>query len=129
MPREQLSSSRAPKAVGPYSSAVRAGDFIFVSGMGPIDPSTRQVIRDDFERAVRQTLQNVRCILEDNGSSLDDVVKTTVYLKDMERFLEMNGIYAEYFGDPAPARTTVQAARLPLDIDIEIEAIAYAPQT
>jgi 2-iminobutanoate/2-iminopropanoate deaminase len=129
MPRQKLSSSRAPKAVGPYSSAIRAGDFIFVSGMGPIDPSTGQVVRDDFEHAVRQTLQNVRSILEDNGASMDAVVKTTVYLKDMERFLEMNGIYAQYFGDPAPARTTVQAARLPLDIDIEIEAIAYAAQT
>lgn len=128
MSREKLSSSRAPAAVGPYSSAVRAGDFIFVSGMGPIEPEGGEVVRDDFQRAVRRTLDNLRAILEDNGSSMNDVVKTTVYLSDMQRFAEMNEIYATYFGDQPPARTTIEAARLPLDIAIEIDAIAYAPE-
>jgi 2-iminobutanoate/2-iminopropanoate deaminase len=122
---ERIISSHAAPAKGPYSHAVKAGGFVFVSGMGPVDPKTGEPHLGPIEEQVRLTLSNVRAVLEDAGASLQAVVRTTVYLRDMDDFARMNAIYAEHFGDAKPARTTIQAARLPLDIGVEIEAIAW----
>ena len=123
-----FNSDKIPAPVGPYSHAVRAGDFLFVSGIGPIDPATGKVIKRGFERQVRQTLDNLAALLKDAGCSLADVVKTTVYVTDLQEFPKLNAIYAEYFSKQPPARTTLQAAALPLGIAVEIDAIAYLPQ-
>ena len=122
---ERIVSSRTAPAKGPYSHAVKAGGFVFVSGMGPVDPKTGEVRLGEIEEQVRLTLNNVRAVLEDAGASLPSVVKTTVYLREMNDFPRMNAVYAEYFGDAKPARTTIQAARLPLDIGVEIDAVAW----
>ncbi len=122
---ERIVSSHASPAKGPYSHAVKAGGFVFVSGMGPADPKTGEVRLGEIEAQVRLTLNNVRAVLEDAGASLQTVVKTTVYLRNMDDFARMNAVYAEYFGDAKPARTTIQAGRLPMDIGIEIDAIAW----
>ena len=122
---ERITSSRAAAAKGPYSHAVKAGGFLFVSGMGPVDPQTGEAKLGEIEDEVRLALENVRAVLQDAGASLEAVVKTTVYVRDMEDFPRMNAVYAEYFGDAKPARTTIQAARLPLDIGVEIDAIAW----
>ena len=117
-----------PQAKGPYALAVRAGDFLFVSGLGPVKPDSGEVVRDDFAAAVRLTLANLQAVLQAAGAGFPDVVKTSVFLADMEQFAEFNAIYAEHFPSEPPARTTVQPARLPLDIPIEIDAIAYVPR-
>jgi 2-iminobutanoate/2-iminopropanoate deaminase len=122
---ERVVSPRAAPAKGPYSHAVKAGGFVFVSGMGPVDPKTGEVHLGEIEEQVRLALNNVRLVLEDAGASLQAVVKTTVYLRDMDKFPRMNAVYAEYFGEAKPARTTTQAARLPLDIGVEIDAVAW----
>jgi len=121
-----VSTSRAPKAIGPYSQAVVAGGFVFCSGQGPIDPAIGQLVQGDISVQTERTLENLRAVLEAAGSSLAQVVKTTVFLKDMDDFKTMNEVYARYFTADPPARATVQAARLPLDILVEIEAIALA---
>lgn len=122
-----VSGGDLPPAKGPYSLAVRAGDFLFVSGTVPVDPESGEPVRGDFEQAVRRVMSNLQAILAAAGGDLDAIVKTTVFLGDLERFADFNRIYAEYFeGDP-PARTTAQAGRLPLDVDLEVEAIAYLP--
>jgi len=123
---ERIVSSRAAPAKGPYSHAVKAGGFVFVSGMGPVDPTTGEVRLGEIEDQVRLTIANLRAVLEDAGASLQAVVKTTVYLREMDDFARMNAVYAEHFGEAKPARTTVQAARLPLDIGVEIDAVAWA---
>ena len=122
--REIVTSDTFPPAKGPYSPAVRAGDFLFVSGQGPIDPTTGEPVLGTIEEQTRLVLTNLGTILEGAGSSLGDVVKTTVYLTNMDDFAAMNGIYASFFPQAPPARTTIQAARLPLGISVEIEAIA-----
>ncbi len=122
-----IEGGNLPEAKGPYSLAVRAGGFLFVSGLGPVKPGTGEAVRDDFEGAVRLTMANLQAVLEAAGTSLAAVVKTSVFLADIERFAEFNRIYGEYFAADPPARTTVQPARLPLDIPVEIDAIAYAP--
>jgi len=116
-------SDKAPKAIGPYSQAILAGQFIFISGQIPISASSEPV-KGDIKLQTRQVLENIRAILQAEGLSLENVVKTTVFLKSIEDFAAMNEVYAEYFKDKPPARSTVQAARLPRDVDIEIEAIA-----
>jgi 2-iminobutanoate/2-iminopropanoate deaminase len=126
--REALHTSRAPEAVGPYSQAVKWGDLVFVSGMGPLDPATGQVVGESFAAQVRRTLDNLQAVLEDAGSSMGNVLKAGVFLQDIEQFREFNEIYATYFAAEPPARTTVQAARLPLDFDIEVDAIACVDQ-
>ena len=108
----------------PYSPGIISGSLVFVSGQVPMNHETKSVIRDDFEAAVRQCITNVERILVAAGSGLDRCVKVTVFLADMENFARLNAVYNEYFGDVKPARTCVQVARLPLDVDVEIEAIA-----
>ena len=123
---EIISTELAPKALGPYSQAIRAGGFIFCSGQIPIDPAAGAVVATTAEAQTRQAITNLRHVLEAAGSGLDKVVKTTVFLADMADFAAVNGVYAELFGDTKPARSCVQAARLPKDVKIEIEAIAQA---
>jgi 2-iminobutanoate/2-iminopropanoate deaminase len=123
--REPLSTPNAPAAIGPYSQAIRAGDFLFVSGQIPLDPATGTLIQGDIAEQTHRVLRNLAAILEAAGASFHHVVKTTVYLADMSEFAAMNEVYGTYFPAPAPARATVQAARLPRDVRVEIELIAY----
>jgi 2-iminobutanoate/2-iminopropanoate deaminase len=123
--REPLTTPNAPAAIGPYSQAIRAGDFLFVSGQIPLDPATGTLIQGDIAEQTHRVLRNLAAILEAAGASFHHVVKTTVYLADMSEFAAMNEIYGTYFPAPAPARATVQAARLPRDVRVEIDLIAY----
>lgn len=126
MDRQVLSSDRIPPAVGPYSQAVRAGELIFCSGVIGLDPETKKLVDGALEDEVRRVMDNLRTLLEDCGSSLDNVVKTTVFLVDMGQFQAMNGVYAQYFGDEPPARSTIEVAALPLGARVEVEATAIA---
>ena len=114
----------APEAIGPYSQAVVVDGWVFASGQIPIEPSTGELIKGDVSTQTNQVLSNLKAVLESAGSSLDKVVKTTVYLTDLDTFTEMNAVYAEYFGNHRPARATVQVAGLPKDVDVEIDVIA-----
>ena len=116
-----------PVSNAPYSPGIVTGNIVFVSGQVPLDPATGQIVRDDFEKAVRQCLANVQRILQAAGSDLKNCVKVVVFLADMDNFARLNAVYNEYFGDVKPARSCVQVARLPLDVDVEIEAIAVLP--
>ena len=128
MERKVLSSQRGPEAKGPYSPAVAYGNLVFVSGQGPIDPATGKVVGDTVEEQLRRALENLKLVLEDVGSSLEDVVKVTLYLRNMDDFARANEVYGEFFREGNyPARTTVQA-RLPLDIMVEVDAIACMPE-
>jgi 2-iminobutanoate/2-iminopropanoate deaminase len=122
--RQAVSTEAAPKAIGPYSQAVRAGELLFVSGQIPLDPATGVLVDGDIATQTHRVFANLKAILEAGGASLDRVVRTTVYLADMDDFVAMNEVYATYFSAPAPARATVQAARLPKDARIEIDVIA-----
>ena len=122
--REAVSSPSAPKAIGPYSQAIRAGSLLFVSGQIPIDPATGDLVQGDISQQTHRVFANLKAILEAAGASFDHVVRTTVYLADMNDFAKVNEIYATYFSSPAPARATVQAARLPRDSRVEIDLIA-----
>jgi 2-iminobutanoate/2-iminopropanoate deaminase len=119
-----VSTDDAPKAIGPYSQAVIAGDLVFVAGQGPIDPATGRYEPADIRAETKRALENVKAILEAAGSSLDRVVKVTVYLRDLRDFEAMNEVYASFFEPPYPARATIQAAALPKGFAIEIDAIA-----
>jgi 2-iminobutanoate/2-iminopropanoate deaminase len=119
-----ISTERAPKAIGPYSQAVVAHGWAFLSGQIPLDPSTNQIITGDIAAQTERVLENLKSVLEAAGSSLERVVKTTVYLKDMGEFAQMNEVYGRYFGSNPPARATVEAARLPRDVSVEIDCIA-----
>ena len=123
---EKITAKGAPEAIGPYSHAIRSGSLCFTSGQIPVDPSTGSLVEDDITSQTRQVLTNLKTVLEAAGLDLKDVVKTTVYLKDMSEFPILNAIYAEYFGEHAPARSTIQVAALPLDCRVEIEAVAQA---
>jgi 2-iminobutanoate/2-iminopropanoate deaminase len=123
--RQIISTDRGPKAIGPYSQAVRAGDFVFVSGQIALDPSTGQLVPGDVRAQARRVLENLKGIVEAAGATLARVVKTTVFLKDMNDFAAMNEVYAEFFQADPPARATVEAARLPRDVRVEIEVIAF----
>ncbi len=122
--RQAVSSDAAPKAIGPYSQAIRAGSLLFVSGQIPLDPATGAMVDGDIAAQTHRVFANLRAILEAADASFDHVVKTTVYLADMNDFVIVNEIYGTYFSSPAPARATVQAARLPKDARIEIDLIA-----
>jgi len=124
--KEIISTDRGPKALGPYSQAVRANGFIFISGQGAIDPATGQLVEGGIAEQAVRTLENLKAIVEAAGSSLDHAVKVTVFLKDMNEFAAMNEVYARYFPHNRPARTTVEVARLPRDIRVEIDLIALA---
>ena len=122
--RQVISTPNAPKAIGPYSQAIRAGDFIFTAGQAGLDPSTMEIVTGGVEAETRQVLTNLKHVLEAAGSGLNHVVKTTVFLTDMANFAAMNAIYAEFFAENFPARSTVAAAGLPKGALVEIEAIA-----
>jgi 2-iminobutanoate/2-iminopropanoate deaminase len=122
--RQAVSTPSAPRAIGPYSQAIRAGSFLFVSGQIALDPSTGAMIEGDVAAQTHRVLQNLGEILKAAGASFDHVVRTTIYLADMNDFGTVNEVYASYFGSPAPARATVQAARLPRDARVEIDLIA-----
>jgi 2-iminobutanoate/2-iminopropanoate deaminase len=124
MNKAVISTSKAPAAIGPYCQAARWGDLIFVSGQIPIDPATGQVIVGDVAEQTEQVLKNLAAILEAAGANLGQVLKTTVYLRDLNDFGKMNEVYARFFSNQPPARATVQVARLPRDVSVEIEAIA-----
>lgn len=127
MTKQFIIPAEGPPAVGPYSPAVSAGGFLFVSGQIPINPKTGQLVKDSFDNQVRQTLENLKSVIESAKLTLDDVVKVTIFLADLARFNELNTIYEEYFGESKPARACVQAAALPKGVDVEIEAIACFP--
>ena len=122
--REAVSTDAAPAAIGPYSQAIRAGSLLFVSGQIPLDPKTGAMVDGDIAAQTHRVFANLKAILEAAGASLDHVVRTTVYLADMNDFAKVNEIYGTYFSSPAPARATVQAARLPKDARVEIDVIA-----
>ena len=122
--KEILSTDKAPKAIGPYSQAVRAGNLLFLSGQIPLDPQTGTLVEGTIEHQTERVLENIKAVVESAGLSLADVVKITVYLKDLRTFKQMNEIYARYFPSECPARSTVEVARLPRDVQIEIDAVA-----
>jgi 2-iminobutanoate/2-iminopropanoate deaminase len=122
--RQAVSSPSAPKAIGPYSQAIRAGSLLFVSGQVPIDPATGHIISGDIAAQTHRVFQNIGEILKAGGASFDHVVRTTVFLADMNDFAAMNEAYGTYFTAPAPARATVQVSRLPKDARVEIDVIA-----
>ncbi len=124
MENKVITSVKAPKAIGPYSVAIRSGDLIFTSGQLGLDPVTNNLVPGGIEAETRQVLTNLQHVLADAGSGLGRVVKTTVFLKDMAEFTKMNEVYAEFFTENPPARSTIQAAALPKGGSIEIEAIA-----
>ena len=123
--RTAVATERAPRAIGPYSQAVKAGDFLFLSGQIPLDPETGQVVTGDISAQTRRVMDNLQAVLAAAGISLDAVVRTTIYLADLGDFATVNEVYGSYFASPAPARSTVQVARLPRDARIEVDAIAH----
>ncbi|MHA3963931.1 MAG: RidA family protein [Candidatus Thorarchaeota archaeon SMTZ1-45] len=126
MKPERVSSDSAPKAIGPYSQGIKAKGFVFCSGQIPINPNTGEIVSGSITDQTRQILSNIKAVLEAAGSSMDRVVKCTVFLKDMNDFSEMNAEYERWFSDIPPARAAVEVARLPKDASIEIEAIALS---
>jgi 2-iminobutanoate/2-iminopropanoate deaminase len=121
-----IDTSDAPAAIGPYSQAIRAGDFVFVSGQIPINPSSGQIVGDDLAAQVEQVMRNLGAVLAAAGCDFRDVAKTTIYLVDLAHFATVNATYARFFEAPYPARATVQVAALPRGVQVEIEAIAVA---
>lgn len=124
MGKQAVSSPKAPRAIGPYSAALRAGQLLFISGQIPIDPESGSMVDGDIGSQTRQVLRNIGALLEAGGLSPAHVVRTTVFLADMNDFAAMNEVYRAFFAEPYPARSTVQAARLPRDARIEIDVIA-----
>jgi len=124
MKPEVVATRKAPAAVGPYSQAIRVGDFVFTAGQLAIDPATAELVEGGIEEQTRQVLRNIAAVLEEAGSSIDKVVKTTVFLKDMGDFKAMNEVYGEFFANEPPARSTVEVANLALGALVEIDAIA-----
>jgi 2-iminobutanoate/2-iminopropanoate deaminase len=122
--KQAVSSPDAPKAIGPYSQAVRVGQLLFVSGQVPLDPATGEIVIGDIAAQTRRVFENLGAVLEAGGRSFNDVVRTTVFLADMNDFAEVNKVYGTYFSEPYPARATVQVARLPKDARVEIDVIA-----
>jgi 2-iminobutanoate/2-iminopropanoate deaminase len=121
---EPVSTDRGPKAIGPYSQAVKANGFVFLSGQIPLDPQTQQIVEGDIAAQTERVLENLKAIVEAAGSSISRVVKTTVFLADMKDFAAMNAVYSRYFLAHPPARSTVEVARLPRDARVEIDVIA-----
>jgi 2-iminobutanoate/2-iminopropanoate deaminase len=122
--REAVSTPNAPKAIGPYSQAIKANGFVFVSGQVAFDPATGNLISGGIEQQTEQVIKNLSAILQAAGTGLDKVVKTTVFLKNMSEFAQMNEVYAKFFKSSPPARSTVEVARLPRDVSVEIDVIA-----
>ena len=126
MSKKVVQSEAAPKALGPYSQAIVAGGMVYCAGQIPLDPATGQVVPGGIAEQTHQVLKNLRAVLRAAGSDLDRAVKTTVFLKSMDSFAAMNEVYGTYFGDQAPARSTIEVARLPRDVMVEIEVVALA---
>lgn len=124
--REVIATNDAPKAIGPYSQAIKVNGFVFISGQIPIDPATQQLMEGDVAAQTERVLQNLSAILKAAGSSLEQVVKCGVFLKNMSDFAYMNEVYSRYFTQNAPARSTVEVSRLPKDVLVEIDVIALA---
>lgn len=125
--RQAVASSDAPRPLGPYSPAIRAGNLLFISGQVPIDPATGTVVGTDIRAQTEQVMRNIGALLKSAGAGFEHVVRTTVFLADLNEFAEMNNCYAGFVTDPPPARATVQVARLPRDVKIEVDAIAVIP--
>jgi len=125
MQKQVIQTDNAPKAIGPYSQGIKAGQFLFVSGQIPINPQTGELVTGDIQVQTRQVLENVKAIIEEAGCKLTDVVKTTIFLKDMNQFALVNETYGEYFPVNPPARACIEVARLPKDVEVEIEAIVF----
>lgn len=124
MTKEVIFTNKAPKAIGPYSQAIKVGNFIFISGQIPIDPNTGEIVEGDIKEQTKRVLENIKGILESISCSLNNIVKTTVFLKNLDDFSSMNEIYGIYFPENPPARSTVEVSRLPKGVNVEIEAIA-----
>jgi 2-iminobutanoate/2-iminopropanoate deaminase len=122
--KDRVQTDSAPKAIGPYSQAIRSNGFVFASGQIPLDPATMQIVEGGVREQTQRVMENLSAVLEAAGSSLERVVKTTVYLKDLNDFAEMNEVYGSFFTDTPPARSTVEVARLPRDVRVEIDVIA-----
>lgn len=125
MSKKTISTSKAPQAIGPYSQAIQAGSFIFISGQIPIDPVSGELLSGDINSQTKRVLDNIKGVLEAIGSSLDSVVKTTIYLRNLGDFNSVNEVYGSYFKKEPPARATVEVSRLPKEAGVEIEAVAY----
>ena len=126
--KQVISTEKAPRAIGPYSAAIRVGTMIFTAGQIPIDPATGEIVAGGIEAEARQALTNLKHVLEASGAGMEDVVKTTVFLANMEDFPKLNAIYAEFFTEKPPARSTVAVKTLPKGVRVEIEAIAVLPE-
>lgn len=124
MKKRVIHTNKAPKAIGPYSQAIQAGNFLFLSGQIPIDPASGEVLRGDIREQARRVLENLKGVLESQHLGMEDVVKVTIFLKDMGNFGQLNEVYATYFPSSPPARSTVEVGRLPREAEVEIEAIA-----
>jgi 2-iminobutanoate/2-iminopropanoate deaminase len=127
MKKKVIRTEKAPKAIGPYSQAIQAGNLLFISGQIPIDPATGELVKGEIDQQTARALDNIKGILESQGLGTEDVVKVTIFLKDMGNFNQVNKVYATYFPSFPPARSTIEVARLPRDAEIEIEAIALIP--
>ena len=125
MEKEIIINEKAPAAIGPYSPALKIGNLVFTSGQLPMGPLNGEIVKGEIEAQAKRSLENLKAVLESYSISLENVVKTTIYLKDMNNFSRINKIYGEYFTSQFPARSCVEVSRLPKDADIEIEAIAY----
>ncbi|MDQ2799307.1 MAG: RidA family protein [Armatimonadota bacterium] len=128
MEKKAIHTESGPLQGAPYTPAIRVGPMIYISGQIPLDPATSRVVEGDFETQVRQCLRNLAAILKQEGLGLDSIVKTTIFLKDLNNFGALNAVYGPYFTGVKPARSTIEVARLPLDVEVEIEAIALAPE-
>lgn len=122
--KQAFASDRAPKAIGPYSQAIRVGPLLFLSGQVPLDPATGQMVEGDVAAQTRRVMDNLSAVLQSAGLTFADVARTTIFLADMNDFVKVNEVYGSYFSEPYPARATVQVARLPKDARVEIDAIA-----
>ncbi|MGL5328588.1 MAG: RidA family protein [Peptostreptococcaceae bacterium] len=124
MKHQVIHTDNAPAAIGPYSQAIKAGNMLFVSGQVPFVPETMEIVEGDVKAQATQSLKNVQAILKEAGADFSDVVKSTVFISDMNEFAQINEVYAEFFGENKPARACVEVARLPKDVKVEIEVIA-----
>ncbi|MBY9000860.1 MAG: RidA family protein [Candidatus Heimdallarchaeota archaeon] len=123
--KKVILTENAPSPVGPYSQAIQAGEFLFVAGQIPADPVSGDIVRGDIQKATKRVMENLKAIVEEAGYSMDDLVRCRVYLKNMDDFKQMNEVYGSYFGEKPPARAAIEVSKLPLDVDVEISAVAW----